>query len=218
MLRFLVLGCVALVVAVHAAEKAYCTAGQKNVEAVSGDFGGYYKRPLPGNCRGRHGNIANWKPQHRIQQVISACPQEWKQYKAACYWDGRRRHGHKSYRHAEEECNRRRAHIFMPNNGEEWQWVTQNVITHRGDEYWNGLFCAQRNTHNLAEMYTCTREDMRIIGPKLQQAGIRQQHGHINEHNVPCSTFNMNRGGGREWHHRHGHEGGHAWICEAPLG
>ena len=218
MLRFLVLSCVALVVAVHAAEKAYCTAGQKNVEAGSGGgFGGYYKRPLPGNCRGRHGPMGGWKPQHKIQNPIGACPQGWKQFKSACYWDGRRQHGHKNYRHAEEECNKRNAHIFLPNNKAEWDWVTQNVITHRGEEYWVGLFCAARGTNNFAEMYTCTREDMRKIGPKMQQFG-QQKHGAIDESNTPVTAFNLNREGGRAWHHRHGHDGGHAWICEAPLG
>ena len=216
MLRFLVLSCVALVVAVHAAEKAYCTAGQKNVEAISGDFGGYYKRPLPGNCRGRHGPMSNWKPQHRIQNPIQKCPHEWKQYKGACYWDGRRQHGHKHYRHAEEECNRRNAHIYMPNDEKEWQWVVDNVVTHRGNWYWVGIFCARSGTKNFREMYTNTREDMRVIGPKLQRHF--RMNAPLDEHNVPVCSYNMDHREGKEWQHRHGHDGGHAWICEAPMG
>eukprot|EP00116_Pleurobrachia_bachei_P009299 sb/3469561/ len=226
MLRFLVLSCVALVVAVHAAEKAYCTAGQKNVEAPEGskpkpkiykDFPGYYRRPIPGNCRGRHGNMNGWKPQHKIRNPISSCPREWKKFGGACYWEGRRHRGHKNYRHAEEECNGRKAHIFMPNRREEWDWVTQNMVSHRNEHYWIGIFCSNTvGTTEFKSMFTVTREDMRIIAPRLHQFAMLITG--IDNHKDPVMAFRLDQPKtGRQWNRRQGPEGGHGWICEAPL-
>ena len=180
------------------------------------DFPGYYTRPLPGNCRGQHGSMSNWKPKHRIQNPINACPPDWKQYEGACYWDGRRQHGFKYYNQAEEECNKRNAHIWMPNRREEFDWVTQNVITHRTNNYWIGIFCSKNGSKKFAEMYTATREDMRIIGPKLQQ--FARMKSEVNQHNVPAVTFKMDDHGGHSWRDRHGNEDDSAWICEAPMG
>merc|ERR1711988_1086875 len=108
-----------------AAETAFCTNGQKDVPPVEGGgggLGGYYVRPLPGNCRGRHGSIANWKPTFKITNPMERCRNEWKKYKGACYYD-RRRQGDQAYRPGEEFCNQNQAHIFVPNNREEYLWV-----------------------------------------------------------------------------------------------
>nr|AFK75442.1 putative secretory peptide-32 [Pleurobrachia bachei] len=112
MLRFLVITCVVLVVAVHATEERRRRhrggGGGGDTEErrrrhrgggggprgrggpkPRGDFAGYYTRPLPAKCRGRHENMNGWKPTHKIQKPISACPPDWKKYKGACYYDTR---------------------------------------------------------------------------------------------------------------------------------
>jgi len=196
----------------HGAEVSYCTSKQKDVKPVdgSGGFGGYYKRPLPGNCRGQHGSIANWKPTFKITQVSEQCKPGWKKHKGACYFD---RPGSHPYKVGEEWCNTQQAHIFVPNNREEYLWVEQNVMS-RNSWHWMGFFCAPKDTKNFNELYACTREDVRIIHKKLQATLAHP----IGEHNTPCMTSHRNNDSWRwRYHHRHGHESHHV-ICESPTG
>ena len=196
----------------HSAEVAFCTSKQKDVKSVdgSGGMGGYYKRPLPGNCRGQHGDMANWKPTFKITRATEQCKGGWKKYKGACYHD---KPGAQSYRKSEEWCNQHQAHIFVPNNREEYLWVEQNVMKRNG-WYYMGFFCAPKNTKNFNEVYANTREDVRIINKKLQ---IQLAHP-IGEHSTPCMMAHRNNNSWRwQYHHQHGHEGRHA-VCEAPMG
>merc|ERR1712017_51231 len=68
-------------------------------------FDGYYTRELPGNCRGQHGPVANWKPTYKIKNPIAECPGGWKQFRDSCYYDMRQR-GHHHFKAGEEECNK----------------------------------------------------------------------------------------------------------------
>lgn len=171
---------------------------------------GYYVKPLPGNCRGAHGPIANWKPTFKIEDAHSSCPAGWKPYKDACYKD---MEVQKNFRDAEQDCNRHQAHIFVASNMEEMQWVASNVMIH-GGHYWTGWFCAQSGTHEIGQGNVVTGEDTQQIQQKMP--GVRGAHP-IDEHNVPCWSWEKHGGHHKDWHHRHCHEGQH-WVCEAPLG
>merc|ERR1712093_723848 len=197
-----------------AGETSYCTNSQKNVDSVDGGggLGGYYVRPLPGNCRGRHGNIANWKPTFKVNNPVSRCPGGWKKYKGACYYD-RRQQGHLSYRQGEDWCNQHQAHIFVPNNREEYLWVEQQVMTHN-EWYFMGFFCAKSGTRDMNQVYSNTRENVPEIQKKLN---VQLAHP-IDEHNTPCMMSHRNNNSWRwQYHHQHGHEG-RGIVCEAPTG
>ena len=51
-----------------------------------GGFGGYYQRMAPQNCRGRHGDMANWRPTFRAARSMGGtCKNGFKKYKGKCY-------------------------------------------------------------------------------------------------------------------------------------
>jgi len=194
-----------------------CTDYGKDV--AGGGFDGYYVREFPGDCRGQHGNAANWKPTFKITQPKGECEagegwRGWKKYKSHCYKDFRN-HGQHNFREAEEECNKHQGHIFVANDREEYTWVEQNVMT--SDEwYWTGIFCGGApKSEDPSNFYTTTREDMREIQKKMQ---VRMHPGHgLDRHTLPCALTHRNNNDWRwKYHHSHCNEK-RALVCEQPL-
>merc|ERR1712167_172218 len=199
-------------IGVAAGANVICTDYGKDV-GEGGGLDNYYQRELPGNCRGQHGNVANWKPTYRIQSPHSDCPGGWKKYKGACYVQNQPRNF--NFRQHEEWCNQHNAHIFVANDREEYKWVEQNVMTHNG-WYFTGTFCSDPPSGDPSNFFTATREDMRVINKKLN---VRMHPGQkCDNHNLPCAMSHRNNPEWTwKWHQQHCHEG-NGVICEAPLG
>merc|ERR1711988_1005581 len=131
-------------------------------------FEGYYKRPVPDMCRGRHGALNGWVPRYRIDNPHSNCPGGWRKYKKACYYNLNKRHGNRNFRQAEEFCNQHKGHIFFPNSREEFMWVRQHQMQHKHDWYWMGVYCAKERTDKLEKAFLVTGEDIRVVNRVLK--------------------------------------------------
>jgi len=180
---------------------------------VAGGFEGYYVREFPGDCRGRHGDAANWKPTFKINNPRGDCEGGWRKYKNHCYKDLRPT-GHKSFRQGEEICNRAQGHIFVATNREEYLWVEQNGMT-SNEWYFTGIFCSSPGGADPNNFFTATREDMRVIQKNLQ---VRLHPGHsLDSHDRPCALYHRNNNDWRwQYHHSNCNEG-RAVVCEVPL-
>merc|ERR1711865_128436 len=184
------------------AANVICTGYGKDVGGASG---GYYERPIPKQC-----NIGNWTPSHRIEERVKQCPGGWKKYKKSCYKDTKRT----NFRQGEQNCNQMKAHIFLPNDREEYLWVEQNVMTNNG-WYWTGLFCSVPRSLNPGTFYAPTGQDMREIQKKLN-AKMHPNH-YVDEDGTPCAAYHRNNDTWRWQYHHSGCMENRGIVCEAPL-
>ena len=141
---------------------------------------GYYVRPIPGNCRGQHGDAANWKPTFRIKEMAGDCPPGGKKYKDTCYIQLRGGKSH-TYRISEGMCNQHKGHIVTYHTREEYLWVEQNVMTQNA-WYWQGIFCSVPRGTDPSNFYTPSGEDMRKIQQKMRTKSAQP----VSEHTHPC--------------------------------
>merc|ERR1711939_631448 len=152
-----------------------CTNYQKDIRGGGGGPGiqGYYQRPIPHQCRGKHGPVAGWRPNFKIKEPLEECPQGWKKWKGHCYSEVWRQRGRQNFMDAERICNKHQGHVWQPNSREEMRWTEQNVMTHNG-WYFVGIFCTigrhkGRKGNNVAShMFTTSGEDMRKINQDLR--------------------------------------------------
>merc|ERR1711925_18322 len=96
------------------------------------------------------GTIEGWRPTFKISEYLSACPNGWKSYDNHCYKENDR-HGH--FKADEELCNKMKAHIYVPSNKAEHEWVNANVVT-RNDWYWVGTWCSDFPSQDPSTFYT----------------------------------------------------------------
>merc|ERR1712188_96636 len=198
--------------AAFAGDTAYCTYKQDDVVAPgSGGLGGYYARNPPQACFARH--IGNWRPTYRVKKVADRSESNWKEYEGACYYN-LRGHGHHNYKDAEQWCNNHGGRLYVPNDQEEQMFVISNVM-HQNDWYWTGIWCTSvPDSHNGADFYTVSGEDMRIINKKLQ---LRSHHPIRQNGNEVCMmTRKEDPNYWFQFHHQNCNEGRGA-VCETPL-
>eukprot|EP00116_Pleurobrachia_bachei_P008540 sb/3468802/ len=183
-----------------------CTDYGKDLGGGGGAFGGYYVRPVPTNCR-----FQGYSPQFRIERGQPQCKGGWKQWKNKCYF----LRGNMNWRDGEEFCNRHQAHIWQPNDREEFEWVENNVMRH-DDWHWLGTVCNSKGqSRNVADFFTASGEDMREIQKKLN-AKMADGH-HINNHSHPCMLVNRRSKIWRWMYHHQGCNEGRRVVCEAPM-
>eukprot|EP00116_Pleurobrachia_bachei_P010544 sb/3470806/ len=195
--------CFVLLFGVTSAANVICTDYGKDIGG-GGAFGGYYVRPVPKNCR-----VGN---QFRITKGQPQCMGGWKQWRKKCY----REAGHKNWKDAEEFCNRHQAHMFQPNDREEYQWVENNVMRHN-EWHFLGTVCNSRGkTTNVADFYTASGEDMREIQKKLN-ARMYPGH-HVDNHHHPCMLCHRHNNSWRWQYHHSSCNEGRKNVCEAPMG
>eukprot|EP00116_Pleurobrachia_bachei_P011057 sb/3471319/ len=175
-----------------------------------GGFDGYYVRPVPTSCRFRH--HGNYSPQFRIKKGQPKCMGGWRKWKNKCYIEA----GHRNWQDGERHCNQHEAHIWQPNDREEYQWVEQNVMKHN-DWHFLGTVCNSKGkTPDVADFYTASGEDMREINKKLN-AKMAGSH-RIDSHNMPCMLTHRNNNSWRwRYHQSHCNERRRI-VCEAPMG
>eukprot|EP00116_Pleurobrachia_bachei_P000610 sb/3460872/ len=194
----------------HQIDQFYTVTGASSniicsVFGKGGGFGGYYQRMAPANCRGRHGDMANWRPTFRSARSMGgACKAGFSKYKGKCYkymedW------GHDiTFRKAETLCNLYGGHVYVPNDKAEHRFIETKQVTPHHTWHWLGIWCFPKGgeSRNPAEFYTVTGEDMRVIQKKLNA-----KTDPIDNHNRPCLLFHPRHGRSLHWHHKHGHEG-----------
>ena len=201
-----------LLIGVTSAANVICTDYGKDIGGGGGGgLDGYYARPVPGNCRFQTRD--NSSPQFRIKEPQPKYKGGWKKWKGKCYYEIRKG---ENWQQSEKMCNQHQAHIWQPNDREEYQWVEQHVMRHN-TWYWLGTVCnsAGQNT-NVADFFTASGEDMRKIQQKLN-ARMHPGH-HINNHSHPCMMSHRNNNTWRWMYHRQRCHEDHRIVCEAPLG
>ena len=179
-----------------------------------GGFGGYYQRMAPENCRGRHGDMANWRPKFRAARSMGGkCKHGFKKYGGKCYRYVNDWGNDVSFRRGETLCNAFGGHLYVPNDMAEHRFVESNQVAIHHSWTWLGIFCFPKggDSRNPSEFYTVTGEDMRVIQKKLNA-----RTDPINNHDRLCLCFHPRHGRSMNWHHQHGHEGRKV-ICEVPL-
>ena len=198
-----------LLIGVTSAANVICTDYGKDIGG-GGAFDGYYVRPVPKNCRFQH--RGNWSPQFRIKEGQPKCKGGWKKYKKKCYFE----RGDMNWQDGERFCNGHQAHIWQPNDREEYQWVEQNVMAHN-TWYWLGTVCNSKGDGtNPADFYTASGEDMRKIQQKMN---VKMHPGHnINNHSLPVMMSHRNNNTWRWMYHQQFGKEGRRIVCEAPMG
>jgi len=195
--------------------------GVTSATLICSDFGTYqdrtyYTKPIPVQCRGRHGQVLNYRPTYRITEKYSKCPNGWKEYSGHCYWTPTERPDRNFMEH-ETNCNLYKAHIYVANTREEYLWIENNVMNH-DTWYYNGIFCSgdMGRTLNIAHMRTVTGEDLSEIQKKTN---FRMENNHwISQFDHNCAMTHRNNNDWRwKWHHQSCNDNRRA-VCEALLG